>query len=181
MLVSDPRHQRGFSLIELLIVIGIIIALVAAVILFRPAIMNMAKSVQAAMRITSTAESLSQAFRTANGDYSTLSNTNAINGRWVPDAWVQGTNLQLRNEWGGAITLSSTNLDGGSNNAYQIVSASIPSSACSRIVESAGMGMETVTVGTTEVKAFGATTIAPGTLATACATANSVSITLVGR
>lgn len=179
MLASAPRQQGGYSLIELLIVIGIVIALVAAVILFRPAVMNLAKSFQSSMRITSTGESLAQAFRTANGDYSTLSNTNAINGRWIPDAWVQGTNL--RNEWGGAITLSSSNLDSGTNNAYQILTAGVPTTACSRIVESAGMSMETVTVGTTVVKAFGATTIAPGTLATACAAANSVSIALVGR
>jgi PilS N terminal len=89
-----------------------------------------------------------------------------INAQAAPNDMVNGT--ALANSWGGAVTVVPASLGGIANNAYAITYPNVPRSVCTKLVLGTGQTFDTVLVGTTTLKVFGATDIDPAASATAC-------------
>jgi len=173
------KKTKGFSLIELLLVIGII-GLITVAVVSRysdaQAASKAQKAQDAILRITTAVKRIYQ----LNPNYVGLTPAVLINHRGVPAEMVTGTTIT--NQWGGTVLIAPTNVSGGRNNAFTVTWPSVPENECARIITTVSSAADKVTVGTTDVKALGAAGgVNPATVGTACAnSANSLIFTSVG-
>ena len=158
------RHQVGMTLMEMMIVLGIIGLLVGAAAMFGNSSSNKQGANQHIAELNGLRQSMRALFNgqgnfgnTTAGTY-TSDNSALISAQQVP-ATLATNGTSISNDWGGAVTIQ------GSLAQFYISSASVPLPVCVSIVSQAIQGgWASVSVGTTY--AAGSTSIvSPSTAA----------------
>lgn len=166
---SLKKRQRGMTLIELTLVLvlgGLVIF--GALSMFRSAnqssaVSNETKNVQSIIAGV-------RALYPGQTTYTGVTQSMLITANKVPTVMVNGTNL--RHSWNDAVTVA-VNATAG----FDITYANVPTAACIELVAAVANGFNTVTVGSTQVKAANAN-VNQATTATACAGAAAVGVIL---
>ncbi|ECA3699875.1 prepilin-type N-terminal cleavage/methylation domain-containing protein [Salmonella enterica subsp. enterica serovar Muenchen] len=169
LLNSKRKSKKGFSLLELLLVLGIIAALVVAAFIVYP-------KVQASQR----AQAGVKALYTSASSFTGLTNTVAVQAKIFPDNMLSGTGNAAKpiNAFKGNVTLAAaaTGPSSAAGSSFTITYDNVPAAECVKITTAAAGNFYTAKVGSKVVKA------ADGTLdvaATAAACNNATSNTLV--
>lgn len=130
--------KKGFSLLELLLVMGIVAAMIVAAFIIYPKVMTQVR-VNNEIKNISTIITGIKALYQGQSDLAGFSTPVLIKSKIAPDNMVQaGNNVMLRNSWEGyfSMGLAGVGVAGGGTvwNAVTINTAGIPSADCLRLV-----------------------------------------------
>lgn len=176
--LSNQKQQRGFSLVELLLVLGVLAVLLVAAFIVFPQVRDRNQANAEVTNLTTTKAGISNLYASKGGVYTGLTNAVAINARVYPTSMTaSGSSLS---SWGGAVTTEVVP-GAGNERRFRITYAAVPQGVCLGLVSGAATNFEQVTVGTTAVITEAAGTTArelssggqfnPAQAATACGTA----------
>lgn len=162
--ISLLKKQKGFSFIELIVVIAIVIGLTIAVLARQVKVQNDSKVQAEIENVTMLATTVRNFFGTsASSGYTGL--TNAVVYNSIPEN-MKGSGTNIRNSWNNAgITLAAT----GGGSTFTITSTSLPEVACEQVSAQTYASF-------TRLTANGTTVTSPANAATAC---NAATNTLV--
>lgn len=163
------KRQKGFTLVELVIVLGIVVVGVIAI-LGRQNSTNQASRVMTESGNLQTIVGKVNASFAGRASYAGLSTAFLLDQGAFPTSMVNGTNVV--NVWNGAVTVAS----GTGDTSFDITTASVPTGACIELVTTTSRSFRTVTVGTTVVKTAAQAQADLATTQTACAAATTTSI-----
>ncbi len=178
LLNSKRKSKKGFSLLELLLVLGIIAALVVAAFIVYP-------KVQASQRAqAATIQAGVKALYTSASSFTGLTNTVAVQAKIFPDNMLSGSGTAARpiNSFKGNVTLTATSTGPSSaaGSSFTITYNNVPAAECVKIATAAAGNFYITMVGTTVVKPAGGILDVAATAA-ACnnATSNSLVFTSI--
>ena len=171
---SFRRRQAGMTLMEMMIVLGIIGLLLGAAAMFG----NTSSNSQSGTQHTTELNGLRQAMRglfNGQGNYGnatagtyTSANAALISAQQVPATLVVSGTTSITNKWGGAVTVQ------GSLAQFYVSTASVPMPVCVSIVSQAiQAGWTSVSVGAT-YSAGATAVVSPTAAATTCATTGGI-------
>jgi len=157
---SPSRRQKGFDLIQIAIVIGVIGILMAAAFVGVPAIM-------ASVRATGEARDLQSYVMRQQQDISAavIDNASVIAAGQYNEANVDTKNGTIVNRFGGKVVIASAIGDG----RFTITSSSVPYRACEKLIPIIAPAFEDIKVGGTQVKAPGTPIVSSAEIVKACA------------
>lgn len=149
----DYQRQKGFSLIELMLVLAVMAALsVAAFFIY--------SKVQVARTANQTSEMLTQAQASLKGvfvseKYNELTTAVAVAGKFFPSQMTSSATT-LKNQWNGAVTINGSDARGapmasGVARHFAITYEAVPEDVCKRLVPSAALNFGRVVIGSTPV------------------------------
>ena len=166
LLNNKRKSKKGFSLLELLLVLGIIAALVVAAFIVYPKV-QASQRAQAESNNIATIQAGVKALYTSASSFTGLTNTVAVQAKIFPDNMLSGSGTAAKpiNAFKGNVTLAATA-------TYD----NVPAAECVKIATAAAGNFYITTVGTKVVKAAGGTL---DVAATAAACTNATSNTLV--
>jgi prepilin-type N-terminal cleavage/methylation domain-containing protein len=154
---SIQRKQGGFSLVEILLVLGIIALLAIAAFIIFPQVQaaNRANTEQA--NITTMAAGIKNLYG-ATRNYNGITARTLIQARIAPSSMYGNdtTATALTSAWSGAVTVAAA---GTGDSQFVISYAGVPSEVCTRLVPGLLANFQTVTVGTTVVSAQNPTSV----------------------
>lgn len=119
--------NKGYSLLELLLVLGIIAALVVAAFIIYP-------KIQASQRATNEISNISaidagiKSLYSSTADYSNINNTVLMNSKIFPQNMINSSNV--RNSFKGNVVIKASSYSSGS---YQMTYYNVPQVECSKI------------------------------------------------
>lgn len=179
LLNSKRKSKKGFSLLELLLVLGIIAALVVAAFIVYPKV-QASQRAQAESNNIATIQAGVKALYTSASSFTGLTNTVAVQAKIFPDNMLSGSGTAAKpiNAFKGNVTLVAANTGPSSaaGSSFTITYDNVPAAECVKIATAAAGNFYTTKIGSRTVKA------ADGTLdvaATASACSNATSNTLV--
>lgn len=144
------KKEKGFSLLELLLVLGIIAALIVAAFIVYPKVKS-SQSVDAEAKNIATIRSGILALYAAQANITgNVTNSVAINANIFPDNMLVksgGTVTDVLNSFGGKVTLSTTNWASFNKIVVNIKYDNVPKDICVKLVTAVGPTMEIVAVG----------------------------------
>lgn len=160
------RRQKGFSLIEILLVLGVIAILAIAAFVIYPSVRNRSQANSEVQNLNSIKASINTLYSASGGNYRTLTAGIANQARVFPSS-MNGSNFSasapIVSSWGGSVSLvvntaatTTTQTPGGSipaNRSFSITYADVPAAVCLPLVTGASISFQGVRVGTTEVMA----------------------------
>ena len=164
--VSSKRQQRGFSLVELMIVLGISAVLILGVYSLYTSIDSSQETQTEAQNIQAIATKIKSIYAGRN-TYTGLATANIVTANGFPMNMLDGTTPY--NAWGGAVT-TTINATAG----FDITYPDVPAANCQELVNAVANMFRNITIGATAVKTAGALNAA--TLATTCNAAGPFSI-----
>lgn len=162
------KAQRGFDLVQIAIVVGVIGVLMAAAFVGVPRVMASVRATGEAQDLQAFALAhqeipatvdVNTAYLAANNLYPRSQLTASTPGATAKDADIPGKYV---NRFGGDITLTHADL------VTTVLSKAIPTLACEKLVPIVAGSFRAVTVGTTIVKSVNGPLAAPSTFKTAC-------------
>lgn len=163
------RKQRGFTLVELAVVLAIIVLALAGIIARQRATNQTAQVQSETGNLQAVMGKVNSTFA-GRTDYTGATTAFLLAQGAFPTSMVNGANVV--NTWNGAVTVA----PGAGNTSVDITYGGVPTSACIELVANASRSYRTVTVGVTAVK----TAIQPeavlATTQTACAVAATVAV-----
>lgn len=170
------RRQRGFSFVELIIVIAVIMIMIGGIFAAKNKLFASNKAQTETRRTTQMAADITAFYQgLGRNNYAGVSNAIVIANGLVPQEMINGPNLI--NAWTGQVTVSSVSLGAGTDNAVNIQHTNVPQEECTKMVSGTAQNAAQVTAGGAVVKAFGAAAaVDPAALGAACAnpTANTL-------
>ncbi len=160
---SQRRKQKGFDLVQIAIVIGVIGILMAAAFMGVPAIM-------ASVRATGEARDLQSYVMRQQQDISAaaIDNTSVIASGHYNESEVDTKTGKITNRFGGDVKIASPVGDG----RFTITSTSVPYRACEKLIPIIAPAFETIKVGGTEVKTASTPLVPLAEIVKACAGAS---------
>lgn len=179
MTTFSPSHLRrsGFSLIELLLVLGVLAILLVAAFVIYPQVRDRSQANEMAGHVSTIQANVRTMF-VGKGRYQGLDTTTANRGRSFPPSMNGGNfnagHADVRTPWGGIVYVDGVNAvtvtPTGSIPVYRsfyIRLATVPDNICLPLVSSLAGRFRSVLVGTTEVMT--ASGLDPAAAAAACA------------
>lgn len=173
------KRQRGFSIIELLIVLGLIAGLLALVFFGS----QKGEASISSRGLIQQGQALAVGLRVAYpaggnpaGRFTGLTNTNFIESQQAPREMVQGASALTHSD-NGTVTCTAATLNGVANAGASCVFTGVKGTSCAGLVGSMRDTVSNITIGTTVVK-NATTPYANAAVNTAC-NADTLSITLV--
>ncbi|HEF4887313.1 TPA: prepilin-type N-terminal cleavage/methylation domain-containing protein [Klebsiella oxytoca] len=149
-LLRNKKH-KGFSLLELLLVLGVIAALVVGAFIVYPKV-QASQRAEAESKNIATIQAGVKSLYTSASSYSGLSNTVAVGAKIFPDNMLvgTGTSASVVNAFKGNVILgvSTDSPSGAANSAFSITYVGVPAAECAKIVSAAAGNFYTVSVGT---------------------------------
>lgn len=142
------RKRKGFSLLELLLVLGIIAALIVAAFIVYPKVRT-SQIVDAEAKNIATIRAGLLALYSATSNISGVNNTVGINAQIFPDNMLVksgGTVSDVVNGFKGKVSLSSTNFVSMGKVVFNISYANIPQEACVKLVSAVAPSMAIISV-----------------------------------
>lgn len=164
-------RQRGFDLVQIAIVVGVIGVLMAAAFLGVPRVMASVKATADAQDLQTYALAIQQTppVQTIDENYfktNDLYPNAKRNTSGAPTAWV--------NRFGGVVAFA------GTNGLVGVTSAGVPTLACEKLIPIVAGTFDSINVGSVPLKEPNKPLVAPSVIHTACvgtsATADSVTI-----
>ena len=158
VLIKNKKSKKGFSLLELLLVLGIIAALVVAAFIVYPKV-QASQRAQAESNNIATIQAGVKSLFTSASSFTGLSNSVAVKAKIFPDNMLSGSgNATPINAFKGAVTLAAANTgpSGADGSSFTITYENVPASECTKIITAAAGNFYTAGVGTAgNVKAAG--------------------------
>ncbi len=170
--LAPKRHQRGLSMLDFIIYIGLAVFVISLVLYVASIVRNRADVVATEQEITILGEATRNAFATQNSygtaDITTyLANSNDVIGSLRKT--VSGATTTLTNKWGGSVSVT------GNTTSFTLVYNSMPKAVCNKLLPRLlTPNWTSVTVGSTAVTI----PVSPVAADAACAASNN--LTLVG-
>ncbi len=152
------KNKKGFSLLELLLVLGIIAALVVAAFIVYPKV-QASQRAQAESNNIATIQAGVKALYTSASSFTGLTNSVAVQAKIFPDNMLSGSGSAAKpiNAFKGNVTLAAdkTGPSGADGSSFTITYSNVPAAECTKIITAAG-NFYTAGVGTAgNVKAAG--------------------------
>lgn len=135
--LTGLRNKKGFSLIELLLILAIVAALAVAAFIVYPKVQAARAAEQEAKIITSAVASIKALY--SSRDYRTVTSDVAANADVFPSEMVMADGT-LQNKWGGTIVVSpstgigSQGSSGSTRRYFRIVYRNVPPAVCQKLV-----------------------------------------------
>lgn len=175
------RGQGGFSFVELIIVIAVIMIMIGGVFAAKNKLFASNKAQIETRRATQIAADITSYYQgLGRNSYAGIANQVAIDNGLVPQEMVSGADLL--NSWAGTVTIAPTNLGAGVNNAVQLTYTNVPREECTKMVAGTAQNAAQVQVNGQVVKAFGAAVaVDPAVLGQRCndPTANVIDLSFL--
>lgn len=177
------KQKNGFSLIELLLVLGIIAALAITAFMIYPKVSSSNNAQREASNINTIRASVSSLY-SSSPDYHGLTTAVGIKSKIFPDTMVNTAGTAALNTFKGNVTLATSSFSRSGfvrDSAFSIIYEAVPSAECVKIVSAVQSNFYSILVGKTAVKdnRGSGTTVAVGEVAvdvakltTACAAGN---------
>lgn len=150
VLIKNKKSKKGFSLLELLLVLGIIAALVVAAFIVYP-------KVQASQRAEAESSNIAaiqagvKSLYAASPSYTGLTTQVGVQANVFPDNMLSGSGSDATpiNVFKGEVTLAAaaTGPSKTAGSSFTITYNSVPANECAKIVSSIGPNFDSVTVG----------------------------------
>lgn len=159
LLIRKQKSKKGFSLLELLLVLGIIAALVVAAFIVYPKV-QASQRAQAESNNIATIQAGVKALYTSASSFTGLTNTVAVQAKIFPDNMLSGSGSSASpvNAFKDNVTLASvsTGPSGTAGSAFTITYSNVPAAECTKIITAAAGNFYSAGVGTAgNVKAAG--------------------------
>ena len=159
-LLKNNKVKKGFTLVEILLVVGFI-ALAGIGIYTIYSKVQVSNQANTESRNLDTLRAGIKSMYGGSPNFASITNTVVNNARITPDSMRDAADASIiTNTFGGVVTITPTTLGAAAaaNNAFSITYANVPGAVCSKLVSSAGVQFNTVTVEGSPVKIFGTTT-----------------------
>ena len=160
MNLSSPFRRQGFSLIEMLLVLGVLAVLIVAAFVVYPQVRDRNQANAEILNLTSMKAGLVSLYASKGGAYTGLKNDVANQARVVP-ASINGGNYAataaLKSSWGEDITIGAVSSAitipeaVPANRSFRIIYAKVPESICLGMVTAAVGNFFKVTVDGTDL------------------------------
>ena len=175
VLIKNKKSKKGFSLLELLLVLGIIAALVVAAFIVYP-IVQASQRAQAESNNIATIQAGVKALYTSASSFTGLNNSVAVQAKIFPDNMLSGSGSAAKpiNAFKGNVVVASadTGPSAATGSSFTITYENVPAAECTKIITAAaGNFYIAQVVGATVKKAGGTLNVAA--TAAACSDANS--------
>jgi hypothetical protein len=169
---------KGFSLIELLLVLGVLAILLVAAFVVYPQVRDRNQANTEASNLTSIKAGVNNLYASKGGNYTGLTSGVANQARVFPASMNQGTYTSaapITSSWGGNVSVAANgattiaNTPNGviaANRSFTITYESVPAGVCLPLVSAASNNFQGVLVGGTSV--LTSTGFNPATAATQC-------------
>lgn len=159
VLIKNNRSKKGFSLLELLLVLGIIAALVVAAFIVYPKV-QASQRAQAEANNIATIQAGVKALYTSASSFTGLTNTVAVQANIFPDNMLSGSGTAAKpiNVFKGsvAVAAASTGPSAVAGSSFTITYSNVPAAECTKIITAAAGNFYTAGVGTvSNVKSAG--------------------------
>lgn len=164
--IHSKKKQGGFNLIELMIAIGIILALVGLALGLAPLVRGDQKSTEIQQQVSQIA---AQVQALGKGVYTGLTEKQLVDAGKVPAGWINAAKTGINHAEGGAVTIVAADVNGGTGNGAAITFASMRKSSCVAVLSNSQENF--ALIGTAKVpaaKAFGAAPLTPAAIVAAC-------------
>ncbi|ENS3161735.1 type 4 pilus major pilin [Salmonella enterica subsp. enterica serovar Montevideo] len=174
VLIKNKKSKKGFSLLELLLVLGIIAALVVAAFIVYPKV-QASQRAQAESNNIATIQAGVKALYTSASSFTGLNNSVAVQAKIFPDNMLSGSGSAAKpiNAFKGNVVVASadTGPSAATGSSFTITYENVPAAECTKIITAAG-NFYIAQVGGATVKEAGGTLNVAATAA-ACSDANS--------
>ncbi|HBJ1160524.1 TPA: prepilin-type N-terminal cleavage/methylation domain-containing protein [Escherichia coli] len=137
VLIKNKKSKKGFSLLELLLVLGIIAALVVAAFIVYP-------KVQASQRAQAESNNIAaiqagvKALYTSASSFTGLTNTVAVQAKIFPDNMLSGSGSSAKpiNAFKGNVVVASANSgpSAAQGSSFTITYSNVPAAECTKII-----------------------------------------------
>jgi prepilin-type N-terminal cleavage/methylation domain-containing protein len=174
------NNNRGFTLIEILLVVGFI-ALASVGVYTIYAKVSAGNQANAESRNLDTFKAGIQTLYAVGKNYASITNIVVNAARITPDNMKTSPTSSdgtITNSFSGEVTVLPVSLGAGTANGFEITYSKVPGNVCSKLVTTGGNQYDRITVGGTEVKAFGTNKFQEDAAAIACNGAPSEGITI---
>jgi len=156
---GNKKSRKGFSLLELLLVLGIIAALVVAAFIVYPKV-QASQRAQAESNNIATIQAGVKALYTSASSFTGLTNTVAVQAKIFPDNMLSGSGSSATpiNAFKGNVVVASANTgpSAATGSSFTITYSNVPAAECTKIITAAAGNFYTAGVGTAgNVKAAG--------------------------
>lgn len=152
VLIKNKKSKKGFSLLELLLVLGIIAALVVAAFIVYPKV-QASQRAQAEANNIATIQAGVKALYTSASSFNGLSTTVAVQAKIFPDNMLSGSGSAVEpiNAFKGKVIVEadSTGPSATSGSSFNIIYRNVPAAECTKIVTAAAGNFYTAGVGGT--------------------------------
>ncbi|MCG8281466.1 type 4 pilus major pilin [Escherichia coli] len=175
VLIKNKKSKKGFSLLELLLVLGIIAALVVAAFIVYPKV-QASQRAQAESNNIATIQAGVKALYTSASSFTGLNNSVAVQAKIFPDNMLSGSGSAAKpiNAFKGNVVVASadTGPSAATGSSFTITYENVPAAECTKIITAAAGNFYIAQVGDATVKEAGGTLDVAAT-AGACSDANS--------
>ena len=167
LLKNKPKKVAGFTLIETLVVLGIVAIVITAIVMKAGSANNKAKAQNMISDVATMVADIKNAYSSSSNGYNGLDNQAAINLKVVSaDLPINGANIKDQFP-SGTVTIATDS----SNDFFTIVYTNIPSDVCSQVITTiGGATFQSIKVNgsTTVYDAVAGTQLDPTVVGTAC-------------
>lgn len=183
MKFASTQNKKGFSLIEMLLVLGVLAVLLVAAFVVYPRVRDASRANNEVTNLTAIKASINNLYATKGGNYAGLNTGVANQARAFPTSMNSGTftGTAVTSSWGAKVAVDVTTADlvvGGTTvpagRAFTVSYDDVPDGVCLGLVSGAAGNFSQITVGGTATivaptaPATGGATFSPGAAAGAC-------------
>lgn len=188
----SPSTGRGFSLIELLLVLGVLAVLLVAAFVVYPQVRDRNRANTEVMNLAAIKTAVINVYASRGGNYTGLKNDVANQARVVPatmNGGDYGPSVSLKSTWGQDVTIGavSTQINVPSvvpgNRSFRIIYAQVPQSICLGMITAASGNFFKITVNGVDLIASqdGVIGFSPQKAAEACAAETNEQVAFYAR
>lgn len=153
-LLKRKKTSKGFTLVEILLVVGFI-ALAGIGIYTIYSKVQISNQANQESRNLDTLRAGVKGLYASRPNFTGVTNTVANQARVTPDNMRTENVGEIINSFGGTVTVEPVTLGtGNANNGVRIIYEEVPSAVCSKLVTSAGVQFNSVSIDGAEVKEF---------------------------
>lgn len=150
----NRNTAKGFSLIELLLVLGVLAILLVAAFVVYPQVRDRNQANAEVSNLTTIKANINNLYAARGGNYNGLDEGVANQARVFPTSMNGGdfsAEADITTAWGEGVTIAPAPLNGNADRAFTITYAGVPEGVCLGLVSGAAGNFEDVTVGGTTV------------------------------
>lgn len=167
----NQAKAKGFSLIELLLVLGVLAILLVAAFVVYPQVRDRNQANAEVSNLTAIKANVTNLYASKGGNYAGLTNTVAVQARVFPSNMTTSTgstSSTANSAWGGTVAVVAAGTGTSANREFTVTYSTVPSGVCLGLVSGAAGNFKQIRVGSTDVMTGTPASFQPATAATAC-------------